>query len=471
MKRISSRFMDQSISRKLFIGYLSLLIVIVLISAVTLSSLQRLNSINSSLINTYVPLIDRTEKMIDALLNQELYARRYLLLQSQDFLALFWEKSTEFDNLLELVTALPEYDASKVNDIDRLHREYNRMFIKGFKYTGNPSSKEATQFEADIRKKQEELIALIKEISLNARQIQHDKTLLTSDVGMTAFKVTAILCLVGIFMSFISSFVITKSIAEPIKKLKNATKEIAEGKFDLAPHVKSKDELGDLSDSFLDMAQRLKRLEEIHLDASPLTRLPGNRVIETILQKRLESSIPIAFCHVDMDNFKAYNDRYGYAKGSEVIKATAEIIERNLKNTGSTDDFLGHIGGDDFVIITTPTRYVDICKVILDDFDRNISKYYSQEDLKKGYIPGKTRMGSEEHFPIMTLSIAVVTNTARTLSNPIEVGEIAAELKEYAKSLPGSVYVVDRRRHEAKADAYIEENVINFPQKAKGNEQ
>jgi len=463
--------MNQSISRKLFMGYMSLFIIIILISVVTLSSLRRLNSINSSLNNTYVPLIDRSEKMIDTLLNQELYARRYILLQSQDFLALFWEKSTEFDNLLETIAFLPEYNDTKVNKIAKLHAEYNRMFVKGFKYMGTPSSRLAKQFENDIRKKQEELITQIKEISLNARRIQHDKTILTSKVGETAFKVTAILCLSGILMSLISSLVITKSIAGPIKKLKNATKEIAEGKFDLVPNVERKDELGDLSEAFADMAHRLKRLEEIHLDASPLTRLPGNRVIESILQKRLENNAQIAFCHVDMDNFKAYNDRYGYAMGSEVIKATAEIIERNLKKAGSPDDFLGHIGGDDFVIITSPSRYTDLCQVILDDFDRNIKKYYTEEDLKKGYIPGKTRMGSKERFPIMTLSIAVVTNTSRTLSNPIEIGEIAAELKEYAKSLPGSVYVVDRRRHEAKADPYTEENIINFPQKSKGNNQ
>ncbi len=83
--------------------------------------------------------------------------------------------------------------------------------------------------------------------------------------------------------------------------------------------------------AFLAMGKRLRKLEEMYLDASPLTRLPGGIAIENVLKKRIDSSQPIAFCVLDLDNFKAFNDRYGYANGSEVIKETAKIIENVVK--------------------------------------------------------------------------------------------------------------------------------------------
>lgn len=149
---------------------------------------------------------------------------------------------------------------------------------------------------------------------------------------------------------------------------------------------------------------------------------------------------------MDLDNFKAFNDRYGYARGSEVIKETAKIIEAAVKAKGGPDDFIGHVGGDDFVIITTPNRMRDISNEIIDRFDKQIPMFYSPEDREKGYIQGKTRQGVPMNFPIMTISIAIVTNERRRLQDPLEASEIAAELKDYAKTIPKSIYVVDQRR-------------------------
>jgi len=193
------------------------------------------------------------------------------------------------------------------------------------------------------------------------------------------------------------------------------------------------------------MAQRLKRLEETSLDANPLTRLPGGLAIEKVLNKRLKEEIPLAFCQLDLSYFKAFNDRYGYARGNQVIQATAKLLTEVLKEEGKQGDFAGHIGGDDFAVITSPERYKAISFSIIDSFDKMILDFYDPQDREEGCIRSVTRQGEKVTFPIMTLSIAVVTNQTRRLHNHIQVGEIAAELKAYAKSFPHSIYVVDRR--------------------------
>jgi diguanylate cyclase (GGDEF)-like protein len=241
---------------------------------------------------------------------------------------------------------------------------------------------------------------------------------------------------------------VTHHISSSLHKLKEATERIAEGNFDYDPEIKTRDEIGSLADAFLSMGKRLRKLEEMYLDASPLTRLPGGIAIENVLKKRIDSSLPIAFCVLDIDNFKAFNDRYGYASGSEVIKETARIIENAVKTKGTADDFIGHVGGDDYVVITTPSHMRELSREIISQFDQRIRGFYEPEDREKGYIFGKTRQGVEMHFPLMTISIAIVTNEQRHLSSPLEASEIAAELKDYAKTILKSVFVVDKRRSE-----------------------
>ena len=151
---------------------------------------------------------------------------------------------------------------------------------------------------------------------------------------------------------------------------------------------------------------------------------------------------------MDLDNFKAYNDHYGYAKGNDLIIATAEVVDEALEKLGDKDDFIGHIGGDDFVLITGTASYNNICKYVVEEFDKIAPTFYDEEDRSRGYIHGEDRHGNERKFPLASISIAVVTNTNRKLENHIQFGEIAADLKEYAKSMDGSVYVVDQRRED-----------------------
>jgi len=179
--------------------------------------------------------------------------------------------------------------------------------------------------------------------------------------------------------------------------------------------------------------------------ANPLTGLSGNVEIQSELNYRLTNRRKIAVIYCDLDNFKAFNDVYGFSKGDSAIKLTADIIRDAVQFEGNRDDFIGHIGGDDFVIITSWNKCENICKMIIEDFDKKILFLYNEEDRKKGFITTKNRRGQIINFPVMTISLAVVTNENRDYENALELAEVAAELKKYVKSLEGSNYLKDRR--------------------------
>jgi len=179
---------------------------------------------------------------------------------------------------------------------------------------------------------------------------------------------------------------------------------------------------------------------------NPLTGLPGNILIEEeIKQKVNNDKKKFAVLYIDLDNFKAFNDVYGFLRGDEVIKFVAHMVDRKVKELGNPDDFIGHIGGDDFIAITTPDKIDVICKAIIKDFDSGILTFYMQEDCKRGFIVTRDRSNQEIQYPFISLSIVVVSNERKYIENHWQVAEIAAEMKKYAKSKAGSVYVKDRR--------------------------
>jgi len=182
-----------------------------------------------------------------------------------------------------------------------------------------------------------------------------------------------------------------------------------------------------------------------HFNANALTRLPGNKLIERELIQRLDSRHSFSFHYVDIDNFKSYNDKYGYIRGNQVIVETAGIISKNVKACGSGKDFVGHIGGDDFVIITTPDKAKPIARQTIRDFDAMVPSRYLDSDIKNGFILARDRSGRMANIPLMSLSIAIVNNTLGRVSNLLGLMDITTELKEYLKGLRGSNFMVNRR--------------------------
>ena len=188
------------------------------------------------------------------------------------------------------------------------------------------------------------------------------------------------------------------------------------------------------------------RRTERDLEANPLTRLPGNVSILNELQKRIDIQKPFAVCYADLDKFKAYNDIYGFEHGDKVIKETARILIRETQQSGNPDDFVGHIGGDDFVVITTPEISDKLCQNIIKEFENTSPSFYNEKDRKNNYIIAHDRKGNEQKIPLLSISIGIVTNETRNIDHVAQVGEIGAELKSLAKQLERSNYVKDKRK-------------------------
>ena len=182
------------------------------------------------------------------------------------------------------------------------------------------------------------------------------------------------------------------------------------------------------------------------LEANPLTRLPGNVAILNALSSCIEKKAPYAVCYVDLDKFKAYNDKYGFEHGDDVIRETARILLNAVKENGNPDDFVGHIGGDDFVVITTPDLSDKICERIIHDFDKISPSFYNQEDRENGFIIGYDRQSKIHKILLLSVSIGVVTNEMRNITHVAQIGEIGAELKKLAKGMEKSNYVKDKRQ-------------------------
>ncbi len=179
---------------------------------------------------------------------------------------------------------------------------------------------------------------------------------------------------------------------------------------------------------------------------SPLTGLPGNVQIQAEMKKRLLNKETFAILYFDLDNFKAYNDVYGFANGDEIIKFTARTITKHIHQIPNSDNFVGHIGGDDFVAIINQTDYDLICQNIILEFDKYTVDFYNEIDVERGYVEVANRRGIIEQFPLTSISIAVLEVDSKIYKTTLEIGEMAGQIKHQAKTIPGSTYVINRRR-------------------------
>ena len=185
----------------------------------------------------------------------------------------------------------------------------------------------------------------------------------------------------------------------------------------------------------------------------PSTRLPGTNEIEREIRRQLTSGGEFAVCYADLDHFKEFNDRYSYYDGDRVIYIVSRILHDVVRGLVGPGGFVGHIGGDDFIFVIELEYVSAVCTEILHVFDTLIPFQYNDQDRRAGYFFGKDRRGQLHRVPLMTLSIGIVTNKNRSFAHPAQVSELATEMKSYAKTLPGSIFVVDRRRGEYEDDS------------------
>ncbi|CDE14511.1 response regulator receiver modulated diguanylate cyclase [Clostridium sp. CAG:470] len=192
--------------------------------------------------------------------------------------------------------------------------------------------------------------------------------------------------------------------------------------------------------------KNLGRLITINRRISPLTGLPGNVQIHAELKKRISNKEEFSVLYLDLDNFKAYNDVYGFLKGDEIIKFTADTIMTSIHSLIPNNSFIGHIGGDDFIAIVPTLNCEDVCKDIIANFDANVVRFFTEDDVEKGYIEVANRKGVIEQFPLTSISIGVVEADVGRFANILEIGEVGAQVKHMAKSVMGSSYAIDRRK-------------------------
>ena len=198
-----------------------------------------------------------------------------------------------------------------------------------------------------------------------------------------------------------------------------------------------------------DLNRKNKELEMLYgmaLDANPVTGLPGNNSVAAAITKAMQDEEPLCVIYTDLDNFKAFNDKYGFALGDEIIKFTADVLNKSILNAGCRDSFIGHIGGDDFVLLAPSNKITAVVDFIIQEFDAGVVRYYDAKDLARGFISSENRQGIIEDFPIMSISMAGVDLSHQCYKEYIEVNDACAELKKKSKSTPGSAFSLDLRK-------------------------
>ncbi|MBN2437329.1 MAG: diguanylate cyclase [Deltaproteobacteria bacterium] len=438
--------MKLTIYRKLLLIYLAMVFLTVLASAYAIFSLQNLNELAYRIINEDFAVVDQSKSLLDTLIAQESAEKRYLILRDPTLEEIFWSRSREFNRVLDQMQKNPFPGiGATIPGLVRLHSRYEKLFSQVVDMIRENRNEEARVFSEELgRKTIDEMAMLVRALQKKAEGDIDMRLNRIKEQGARASRLTVILSLVSLVVGILLVMVVTYNISRPLRRLEKATAVIAEGKFDYDIRLNRNDEIGSLARAFSEMARRLKILEERNLDASPLTGLPGNLAIERELGRRLQAAKPVSLCHVDLDNFKPFADQYGYAWGSEVIKEVALLLTDEIKAAGTREDFVGHIGGDDFVIISVPPRAEEICRRIVAGFEERIRKFYTEEDREQGFFIGNDRKGVRQKFPLVSVTISIVTDDGARFQNPLEMAEATAKLKEYAKTLPGSNCVTEK---------------------------
>ncbi|MBN1757683.1 MAG: HAMP domain-containing protein [Chitinispirillaceae bacterium] len=254
--------------------------------------------------------------------------------------------------------------------------------------------------------------------------------------------------LIGLLVTILHigfALLFTKMILMPLRKLNEATDMISKGNLETRVPIVRDDEIGQLATSFNEMGVALQRMRDEAKGANPLTGLPGNITIAQYIDTCLAANRLIAVLYSDLDNFKAYNDKYGFTRGDDAILYTRDCLAATAKRKDVENVFIGHEGGDDFVVVVDFEYWETYAKSFISTFDRGIYQFYTSIDARNGFIESINRKGERQQFPLMSVSVAVVANKTRPFRRHAEIIAVAAEVKKYVKSLDGSCYAIDRR--------------------------
>jgi len=425
-----SRFSKLSLILKIGAGYAAMAVFTIAALAFSSFHLYAINTTARGIANIELPAISALIKLRSSLLAQESFAGKFAILKDPTFIELFRQREKEsMANLAVLERPEPAGDLA---ELKRLYRGYHTAAEQLFAWrSGNTAELRSSALrlraalDAFYFKRQEMLQAVLK------RADDQQKS--------TIRWAIAISCSGLLLTIWIAPFV-TYRIFGALGKLQKATHRIAGGDFNYDPQVPAEAEISDLASDFNQMAARLQELEQMNLDTIALTRLPGNLAIERVLDERLKSGAPFAFCSANLDNFKPFGAHYGYAKGSELLRVTGYLIHAAVREHGGAKDFAGHVGGDDFVMVVSADKVAAVCEAVIKSFDAEVIGHFSAEDRKAGGIERCDRHGVQRFFPVTTISISVINCSADQYASAVEIARAAADVKDYLKKTPGSCW-------------------------------
>lgn len=386
--------------------------------------------------NTDLPVISALIKLPTSIRAQERFAGKYAILKDRTFIELFRQREQE---TVAILAMLETTDLAK--DLSELKRLYSNYQAASERLFAGKS-----QQTAELRLSAIRLLSAVDTLYLKRQNKLQAVLTRAKNQEESTFIWTIAISGAGFLLAIAAALLVTLRAFTALKKLQRATHRIAAGDFQHDPQIPPGDEIGDLAGDFVRMAARLKVLEQMNLDASPLTRLPGNFAIERALDERLKLGGTFAFCYVDLDNFKPFGDYYGYAKGSELLRVTGDLISAAVKTHGGAGGFVGHIGGDDFVMVVSIDRAVPVCEAVIRDFDAEVIKHFSPEDVKAGGIDGCDRYGVQRFFPVTTISIAVIICGGEEYASAVDIARAAAHVKDSVKEMPGSSFLISPHR-------------------------
>lgn len=434
-----------SVTRKVALGYLVIIVFSLMAIGYALVSLHDHNQRTEQLVGVQFRAFTLLRDIRQNLLAQENLEKQLVILRDPQLLELLDRRATDLEMTLDDVKSspLPVYFADLPAAVDKYAAKAKLLRQQFEAKAWEQAAETATATTAPLRSQLLEFLADLR--------LQH-QTALDNDLNelslqsSKAYRLTLSITFIGILLAAPVAFTVITSIHRSVKALQKATREIAAGSFETPVDIRSNDEFGQLAQDFASMARKLSELEQLHLDANPLTRLPGNLAIDRELERRISQKAPFAHLYIDLDNFKAYSDHYGYKAGSDTINKVGNLLRKVTEQHAGDNDLVGHIGGDDYVILTEPYRAEELAKAIISAFDNLTTELYDEKDFEAGFIFGTDRYGTKRSFPLLTISIAITLSENLVHQSLLTISHNCARMKEHLKRLKGSNYLIDRRK-------------------------
>jgi len=438
------RSLFSTVTQKVVIGYL--VVVFFCLSAVgfALYSLHNQTKEAEKLVNVEFHVFELVRDLQQNLLAQENIEKQLLILREPSLGELRLSRDREFTRYALGLSRPPVSDSVKslIEIVENYRRANEQLSEALYLRNWDQAQKISNDVMVPLRN---QLLNYLAEFRQKQHQIINTSLAKLSKNSESAFQMTLLLTFIGIFLSAPVSLTVVLSIHRSVKELKTATQKISAGRFDHRPELTGNDEFAQLASDFSLMGKKLRELEQLQLDANPLTQLPGNLAIDHEIEVRISRGEPFAHLYIDLDNFKVYSDRYGYKAGSDVIAKVADLLKQVVAEHGNPNDFVGHIGGDDYVVICPVEMGELLAQKIVAGFDEMISTCYNDEDRKVGSFVGKDRYGVVRTFSLMTISVAVILSDDYEYPSRLAISQDCARVKEYLKMQSGSNYMVGRR--------------------------